>query len=331
MTVELAPPTEERLAGAVELVRRWYSRARKSLPFLSSGDDAYPDVWELVVHRLADTGCVAATASEGGALGGFLAAKPLDLAVNQRAALYAHPRSAMVMFGGLGLAAGRENDVLRDLYLRVAERLVAQQRLVHYVQLPADDTVAMAWFRLGFGLEQIRGLMPIKARGRQPRGVEGLTIRRASDGDLGQIGRMAVEAARYHQRAAMFLPQSDAGLLALRTHYAETLQDPHSAAWLAVRRGEEIGMVVLAPALPSPVLPARSVDLIEAYVAPQARGEGISRVLLATALAWAYDHGYRYVTAGWRTASGLAAGHWPSVGFKPVGYRLSRVLQRPGG
>ena len=105
MTVELAPPTEERLAGAVELVRRWYSRARKSLPFLSSGDDAYPDVWELVVHRLADTGCVAATASEGGALGGFLAAKPLDLAVNQRAALYAHPRSAMVMFGGLGLAA----------------------------------------------------------------------------------------------------------------------------------------------------------------------------------------------------------------------------------
>src|SRR5690606_20114821 len=107
---------------------------------------------------------------------------------------------------------------------------------------------------------------------------------------------------------------------------AEALTDPRCAAWLAVRGGEEIGMVVLTPAKPGPLMPASTVDLAEAYVDPPARGEGVSRVLIATALTWAYDNGYRYVTAGWRTASPLAAGHWPKVGFKPVAYRLSRVI-----
>ena len=55
--------------------------------------------------------------------------------------------------------------------------------------------------------------------------------------------------------------------------------------------------------------------------------------LLAPALAWAYDRGYRQVTASWPTASPLAAGHWPALGFAPVAYRLCRVLDpriRPG-
>ncbi|MDX6313810.1 MAG: hypothetical protein QOF44_3274, partial [Streptomyces sp.] len=49
-------------------------------------------------------------------------------------------------------------------------------------------------------------------------------------------------------------------------------------------------------------------------------------ILLATALAWAYDNGYRHITARWHAASPVAAGHWPAVGFKPVAYRLQRVL-----
>ena len=66
--------------------------------------------------------------------------------------------------------------------------------------------------------------------------------------------------------------------------------------------------------------------LAEAYVEPAARGQGISRVLLATALAWAYDRGYRQVAADWPAASPMVAGHWPKVGFAPAAYRLCRIL-----
>lgn len=328
MTLELSPLAAEHTPAAADLLDQWYVRARRSLPHLSGRDAGFSEAHALVEARRAETGCVSAVASQRGDMAGFLAASPLDLKPDERSALYGNPRSALIGFGGSAAVQGREADVLRELYVDVAARLVAQRRYAHYVQMPADDAVAMAWFRLGFGLEQIRGLMPIKARGRQPRGVGGLMIRRAGPGDLPQVGRMAVEVARHHQRSAMFLPQPDAALTALRGHYAGALADPRCAAWLAVRGGEEVGMVVLTPARTGPVVPASAVDLSEAYVEPSARGEGVSRVLLATALAWAYDTGYRFVTAGWRTASPLAAGHWPKVGFKPVAYRLSRVLDQ---
>lgn len=329
MTLELSPLAAEHAPAAADLLDQWYVRARRSLPHLSGRDAGFSEAHALVEARRAESGSVSAVAARrDGDLAGFLVASPVDLRSDERSTLYGHPRSALVGFGGSAAVQGREPEVLLALYAHVAARLVDQRRLVHYVQMPADDTVALAWFRLGFGLEQIRGLMPIKARGRQPRGVGGLTIRRAGPGDLPQVGRMAVEVARYHRGTAMFLPQSDTALAALRGSYAGALADPRSAAWIAVRGGEEVGMVLLTPARPGPVVPASAVDLSEAWVEPTARGEGVSRVLLATALAWAYDTGYRFVTAGWRTASPLAAGHWPKVGFKPVAYRLSRVLDQ---
>jgi GNAT superfamily N-acetyltransferase len=243
-----------------------------------------------------------------------------------------HPRSALVPHGGHALPSGRESEVLRSLYARVAERLVADRRLVHYVDVPAGEGATTPWSDLGFGRELVYGLMAVKARGRQPRGVEGLGIRRAGPGDLPQIGRMAADSARRQRGAAMFQPQPEEALAALRLHYTDALADPRCGAWIASRRGEEIGMVVVVPATADPVVPDSCVELAEAYVEPAARGEGISRVLLATALAWAYDNGHRYMSARWHSASPLAAGHWPAVGFRPVAYRLSRTLDaRIGG
>lgn len=327
MTLAIVPLTTEHIPEAAALHDRWYARARRSLPYQSGRTTAPPTGEELLGKILAEPHVEAASARAAtGGFGGYLAAVPVDLAEDERAVLETHPRSALIPFGGHALRAGQETEALRGLYAVVAERLVAQRRLVHYVDLPADDAAALAWFRLGFGLEQVRGLMPVKARGRQPRGVDALTIRRAGPGDLPQIGRMAVESARHRQRSAVFLPQPEPALATLRTHYVRALADPRSAAWVAARRGEEVAMVVLTPATTGPVVPEASAELAESYVTPSARGEGVSRVLLATALAWAYDNDYRHITARWHAASLPAAGHWPAVGFKPVAHRLHRVL-----
>ncbi|MEU1624714.1 GNAT family N-acetyltransferase [Streptomyces sp. NPDC020096] len=328
MTFAIAPMTAEHVPESAALLDRWYARARRPRGFPTGGQAESPYTYEeLVAKLLAGPGTEAVAARGGrGRLSGYLVVAPDEPGSDDRLDEHSHPRSALVAHGGHALHPGREPEALRALYSAVAERFVARGRLVHHVDLPADDSVAMAWFRLGFGLERIRGLMPVKASGRQPRGVEGLSIRRASSADLGPIGRMAAESAGYRRHAAIFQPQPQEVLDQLRTRYAEALADPHSAAWLAVRRGEEAGMVVLTPARPGPFTSESAVELAEAYVEPNARGEGVSRVLLATALAWAYDRGYRHITANWPTGSPLAAGHWPALGFTPVAYRLCRVI-----
>lgn len=330
MTVAIAPLTAEHVPEAAALLDRWYGKARRGLPLQPGRAAVSPGGEELLGKMLAEPR-TEAVASRGGdaAMTGYLAATPLDLADDDRAALRAHPRSALVGYGGHALRGGRvdvRDDVLRGLYATVAQRLVADRRYVHYVDLPADDEAALAWFRCGFGLERVRGLMAVRPKGRQPRGVDALSVRRAGPGDLDRIGRMAVEAARADRGSAVFRPQSEPALAALRRHYAGALADSRSGAWVALRRGEEIGMVVLIPAEPGPVVPEGCVELVEAYVTHVARGEGISRVLLATALAWAYDHGYRHITASWSAGSPVSAANWPAVGFRPVAYRLQRVL-----
>lgn len=333
MTVATAPLTPDHIPLAVQRYDRWFARARRPPAQRSWLADGPVRGAELLGKLQAVPGLEALRALDAdGTMIGYLAARPVTLTPDDPAALRTHPRSALVPYGGHALPGGRETEVLRSLYAKVAERLVADRRLVHYVQVPAGDIATAPWSDLGFGRELVQGLMAVKARGRQPRGVEGLGIRRAGPGDLPQIGRMAAESARRQRESAVFQPQPEGALAALRLRYADALADPRCGAWIASRRGEEIAMVVVVPAMPDPVVPESCVELAEAYVEPSARGEGISRVLLATALAWAYDNGHRYMSARWHSASPLAAGHWPAVGFRPVGYRLARTLDaRIGG
>ncbi|BBA95925.1 hypothetical protein RVR_996 [Actinacidiphila reveromycinica] len=327
MTVAIAPLTTEHIPLAVQRYDRWFARARRppsQRSWLADGPVRGEDLLGRL-HRTPGVEAVSALDGDGGLIG-HLAAVPVDLAPDDPAALRAHPRSALVPHGGHALPAGRESEVLRALYVRVAERLVADRRLAHYVDVPAGDVGTAPWSDLGFGRDRVHGLMAVKARGRQPRGVEGLAIRRAGPGDLPQIGRMAAESARRQRGTATFQPQPETALAALRVHYAAALADSRCGAWIASRRGEEIGMVLLVPARPDPVVPESSVELVEMYVDTAFRGEGISRVLLATALAWAYDAGHRYMAAQWPSASPHAAGHLPAIGFRPVAYRLARTL-----
>ncbi|MBY8881034.1 GNAT family N-acetyltransferase [Actinacidiphila acidipaludis] len=333
MTVAIAPLTAEHIPLAAQRYDRWFARARRPPSQRSWLADGPVRGEELLGKLQSAPGLEACRALDSeGALIGHLAALPVDIAPDNPAALRSHPHSALVPHGGHALPSGRESEVLRALYARVSERLVADRRLVHYVDVPAGEQATAPWSDLGFGRELVHGLMAVRARGRQPRGVGGLAIRRAGPGDLPQIGRMAAESSRGQRGPGMFQPQPEAALAALRLRYTDALADPRCGAWIASRRGEEIGMVLLVPAAPGPVVPESCVELMEAFVEPAARGEGISRVLLATALAWAYDNGYRYISARWHSASPLAAGHWPGVGFRPVAYRLSRTLDaRIGG
>ncbi len=327
MTVAIAPLTSEHIPLAAQRYDRWFARARRppsQRSWLADGPVRGEELLGKLQHANGLEACRALD-GEGGIIG-HLAAVPLDIHPDDPAALHSHPRAALIPHGGHALPSGRESEVLRALYSRIAERLVAERRLVHYVEVPAGEIATAPWSDLGFGRELVHGLMAVKARGRQPRGVEGLAIRRAGPGDLPQVGRMAAESARRQRGSATFQPQPEGPLASLRLHYADALSDTRCGAWIASRRGEEIGMVLLVPADPDPVTPASCVELVEAYVEPAARGEGISRVLLATALAWAYDSGHRYMSACWRSASPPAAGHFPAIGFRPVAYRLSRTL-----
>ena len=65
---------------------------------------------------------------------------------------------------------------------------------------------------------------------------------------------------------------------------------------------------------------------------PAARGKGVGHALADTALTWAHDHGYQWVSVDFDTANPLSRPFWLHAGFRPAGYGVLRLIDgRPAG
>jgi len=73
-------------------------------------------------------------------------------------------------------------------------------------------------------------------------------------------------------------------------------------------------------------IPERSIDLALATTHPDVRGSGVGRALMAHAMRWAHESGYRAMTIDWRVVNLLADRFFTARGFRPTFFRLYRHL-----
>ncbi len=238
------------------------------------------------------------------------------------------PRSAWVPYAGHAVASLEGGELYRQMYAALAPRWVAAGCFTHYIELPAANRPARdAWASLGFGQD-----MTLAARHTGPvagpaAGAE-LDIRRATPDDIEVVTRFAIGLARYQAGPPMYFPYLPETEAEQRASHAELLRDPVSGCWLASCHGRPVGMQIFAPLPPTAdmLAPAASVNLDEAYVEGERRGHGIGAALLQHTLARARDAGYARCTVAWLTANLSGARFWLRHGFRPLSYRLCRVL-----
>ncbi len=143
--------------------------------------------------------------------------------------------------------------------------------------------------------------------------MEGTSIRLASSDDISVI---------VHQRRQMFVDMGGADVNKLDIH------DPGSETWLRVKlgQGEYVGWVADAEGRnvggaglwimdwpPHPDDPtARRGCVMNVYVDPAYRRQGLARALMTSLLAWAREHGVRILILN---ASREGRGLYESLGF----------------
>ena len=214
--------------------------------------------------------------------------------------------------------------VLHRLYADLSGQWVADGRLHHYTVAPAADLPL--WLALGFPHEQVHAIMDAlpKASAEVPRGV-----RQAGPADIDALEPLLGLINKAHAAPPVFAFTDQPMWDVLRSGHLELLSDPAVAYWVSEGQKGIDGFVVMRPVPDdesSILKPSGSVELLLATTAPHVRGTGVGRRLTEWALADAPHRGFSVCVTDWRVANPLSSVFWPRRGFRPVAYRLHRVL-----
>ncbi len=142
-------------------------------------------------------------------------------------------------------------------------------------------------------------------------------VRAASDGDAEAVARLL---------ALLGYPAPAAELPA---RLARVVASP-GALLLAVGPGSAVLGLVGLHAFPVIHAPAPVGYITALVVAPEARGQGVGRALVAAAEAWARDAGCSRLAVTSAEHRADAHAFYPASGLPYTGRRFSRVLERDG-
>jgi GNAT superfamily N-acetyltransferase len=312
--IEIEPLEDEHVPAAAALLADRHTRHREAEALLPKVSDFRSQLKRDLDHKAA-AGVVAISGDEVVA---YVIGR-----VEEDALL--GDRRAIVDFAGCA-AAARRGEAVRDLYAALAARWVAAGATRHLALIPAsDEALTDPWLRLAFGVQYVWAVRETAAM--KPVAAD-VRIRAGTPDDLELVGRL--DRSLYEHQSG---PPSFSGLAIpsdeeFRADWSDLWDDPDVYThFVAERAGQPVGHLVLYRRPTGDLrVPEGNIDLSHAATLPAARRSGVSLALTGHALTWAHEHGFRSMTADWRSVNLLSSRHWPRLGFRPTFYRLYRAL-----
>jgi GNAT superfamily N-acetyltransferase len=240
-------------------------------------------------------------------------------------------RTAWVKTAAHALADGQSEMLYHRLYAAAAPGWLGLGCFNHYVQVMAGDRPALeAWFALSFGQQQAYGLRAIEESDMQPvNDLPGIEIRLAKPQDRQAFAKMARVTAEYQVQAPVWAPLPPEIAAERPEMYASVLDDEDASLWLAIHADQVVGFQVYYPAennLEDLYIPEHSAEMPAASTRAEYRGQGITRALAGFGFDHLRQEGFLYCLTDWRTTNLLSSQAWPSLGYRPVMYRLQRRI-----
>jgi GNAT superfamily N-acetyltransferase len=311
---ELDQATVER---AGELVAREHAAARQVRPELPA-DFGSAEFCAAALQRLCSSGHRGLVATEGGRTVAVMTATVRPHPAGGRYARL--PADGFAVDPDLADPTG----VLAVTFADLALPLIADGVLRYYLLHAALPRLTEALSNLGFGRSGAYGVQPAAAR----RGSSAVAVRSAGPEHLETVARLALIEIQHRSAPPMFAPPHAPPLADLVAEH-RALQEGGAVHLLATLDGHDVGLLTIELTSPVPRLcPDGQPYIGPTATLPGARGRGVGHALVDTALTWAHDHGYQWVSVDFDTANPLSRPFWLNAGFRPAGYGVLRLIDR---
>jgi GNAT superfamily N-acetyltransferase len=222
---------------------------------------------------------------------------------------------------GYAGCAASEPEALRDLYAQLAPEWPSQ----HQVLIPASDAALIdPWFRLAFGCQWLAGV-------REPTPEEpvefGGFIRPSTPADLKAVAGLD-RLLWTHLTGSPSFSDLDVDVEDFEAEWADFWTETKYPLHVVAELDNRIVGHILMYDRPTGDLrvPEGNVDLANAATMEDIRGAGVGLALTSHAVRWAYENGYRSITADWRSPNLEASRFWPRRGWRPTFLRLFRAI-----
>jgi ribosomal protein S18 acetylase RimI-like enzyme len=304
--LQIHPLSETHLSGAARLLEERHARHRAVEALLPEGGDFRAQI----ERALSADGAAGAVALVDGDVAAYLIGAPQD------------DGSSEV---GLAGCAAREPELIRDLYEHLGSDWVAAGLDRHRIYVPATDAgLVDAWFRLAFGLQFTYAVRETFPESPVDAAVE---IREGRASDLDAVAALERAFSEHLRAAPSFSGRAVASDEEVQADWAATWDDERFTHFVAERDSLVVGHVLLYRRKQGDLrIPERSIDLALATTHSDVRGSGAGRALMAHAMRWAHESGYRAMTIDWRVVNLLADRFFTARGFRPTFFRLYRHL-----
>jgi hypothetical protein len=195
-----------------------------------------------------------------------------------------------------------------ERYAELADAHVRAGRVAHFVEVAADEADALdRWYGLSFGRQQVYASAPVGAPA-----YDGPV--RVRPGDLETALALSEVLFDHLSGPPVWSFRTPRAEAEVRREWAEFLAEPETTHLVGELDGRAVAHIALHG------------DALEvAATLPDARGRGAMRALWAAAQEHAA--GERWTT-DWRATNREADACWTALGFRPVRYRLHRLVGR---
>ncbi len=327
--IEAEPFAPAHVEAAGSLLAARHAADRQRLPVLTAklvDQGACAAEVAALLQRKRTSGAVAL---RDGAVVGFLFGEQMLFAPYHDAYQYLHPHSIAMPVLGQAIAPGENVQlVLQALYAFMAARWVRDGFFAHRTySVPGDAELQEAWVSLGFGRHTTCAVRDTSLPVAGPR-APALEIHRAGPEDLEVVMSLTHLLGLHHTQAPMFWPLLKTAEPAVRDHHVHELESGQAAYFVAYRDGQLAGMqTFIRPGFTPPIIDHEAdVYLHEGVVNPAARGGGVGSALLAHAMGWANQSGYRTCTLHFASNNPSGAAFWLGQGFVPVEHSMDRII-----
>ena len=204
----------------------------------------------------------------------------------------------------------------RDLYGWLSAHLVRHGCFDHrFLVLARPPETMAAFFELGFGIDQVKGVLPIGSA-RPNSAAEPAT---AEDED--ELVGLWIELAQFHARPPILDP-ARLHLPSMRTDLRSAIADENRAVLVVRRAGRVVGMTEAHPDSRYP----HTICIGLNVVTETERARGIGSALLDGIAAWARERGAGFLSVSWASANPVSDAFYRARGFAPVRYELARRI-----